>query len=77
MSLFVSWYYKYMTHFLFLTFLARDLRGLANHKVYFSFVYVSNTLGSSSEHNCEVCQTIKNEINETVKEMKSESANRN
>ena len=66
-----------LTHFLFLTFLARDLRGLANHKVYFSFVYVSNTLGSSSEHNCEVCQTIKNEINETVKELKSESANRN
>ena len=64
-------------HFRFLTFLARDLRGLAGIKVYFSFVYVSNTLGSSSEHNCEVCQTIKNEINETVKELKSESANRN
>ena len=58
-------------------FLARDLRRLAGIKVYFSFVYVSNTLGSSSEHNCEVCQTIKNEINETVKELKSESANRN
>ena len=63
----------YLTHFQFLTLLARDLRGLAGIKVYFSFVYVSNTLGSSSEHNCEVCQTIKNEINETVKEVKSET----
>jgi hypothetical protein len=66
-----------LTHFLFLTFLARDLRGLANLKVYFSFVNVSDSLGPSSEHNYEVCQTIKNEINETVKELKSESANRN
>ena len=37
--------------FRFLTFLARDLRGLENIKVYFSFVNVSNTLGSSSENN--------------------------
>ena len=66
-----------LTHFQFLTFLARDLRGLAGIKVYFSFVNVSDSLGPSSEHNCEVCQTIKNEINETVKELKSESANRN
>ena len=66
-----------LTHFLFLTFLSRDLRGLANLKVYFSFVNVSDSLGPSSEHNYEVCQTIKNEINETVKELKSESANRN
>ena len=43
-----------LTHFLFLTFLARDLRGLANLKVYFSFVNVSDSLGPSSEHNCEV-----------------------
>ena len=41
-----------LTHFLFLTFLARDLRGLANLKVYFSFVNVSDSLGPSSEHNC-------------------------
>ena len=33
--------------FRFLTFLARDLRGLENIKVCFSFVNVSNTLGSS------------------------------
>ena len=65
------------THFRFLTFLVWDLRGLANIKVHFSFVNFSDSLGPSSEHNCEVCQTIKNEINETVKEMKSESANRN
>ena len=61
-----------ITHFLFLTFLARGLRGLANLKVHFSFVNVSDSLGPSSEHNCEVCQTIKNEINETVKELKCE-----
>ena len=40
--------------------------------MYFSFVKVSESLGPSSEHNCEVCQTIKNEINETVKELKFE-----
>ena len=36
--------------FRFLTFLARDLRGLENIKVYFSFVNVSDSLGPSSEH---------------------------
>ena len=41
-----------MTHFRFLTFLARDLRGLENIQVYFSFVNVSDSLGPSSEHNC-------------------------
>ena len=40
-----------LTHFQFLTFLARDLRGLAGIKVYFSFVNVSDSLGLSSEHN--------------------------
>ena len=39
------------THFRFPTFLARDLRGLASIKVYFSFVNVSDSLGPSSEHN--------------------------
>ena len=42
-----------VTHFQFLTFLARDLRCLANLKVYFSFVNVSDSLVPSSEHNCE------------------------
>ena len=46
------------------------LRGLPNIKVYFSFVYVSDSLGPSSEHNCKVCQIIKNEINGTVKDWK-------
>ena len=41
-----------LTHFRFLTPLARDLRGVANIKAYFSFVYVSDSLGPSSEHNC-------------------------
>ena len=54
----------------FQLFLPRGLRGLANIKVYLSFVYVLDSLGPSSEHNCEVCQTIKNEINETVKDWK-------
>ena len=40
------------THFQFLTFLARDLRGLAGIKGYFSFVNVSDSLGPSSEHKC-------------------------
>ena len=65
------------THFQFLTFLARDLRGLTNINLHFSFVLILNALGSSSEHYCEVDETIKNEINETVKELKSESVNRN
>ena len=39
------------SHFRFLTFLARDLRGLAKFKVYFSFVIVSDFLGPSLEHN--------------------------
>ena len=65
------------THFRFLTFLAKDLRGLANINLHFSFVFVLNTLGSSLEHYCEVDETIKNEINETVKELKSESLNKN
>ena len=46
-------------------------------KVYFSFVNVSDSLGPSLEHNCEVGQAINNEISETVQEMKSESANTN
>ena len=64
------------TQFRFLNLVARDLRGLANINLYFSFVFVLNTLGSSTEHYCEVDETIKNEINETVKELKSESVKR-
>ena len=47
------------THFRFPTFLARGgLRGLADIKVYFSFVYVSDSLGPSSEHNCEANEVV-------------------
>ena len=48
-----------LTHFQCLTFLSRDLRGLAGIKVYFSFVNSSDSLGPSSEHNWHNTETNK------------------